>query len=182
MIHLLADVQSEKIGKNTTIWQFSVVLKGAEIGKNCNINCHTFIENDVKIGDNVTVKSGVFIWDGITIGDNVFLGPNVTFTNDSMPRSKQYPSKFQRIFINDFASIGANSIVMGGVSIGKYALIGAGTLVTKDIPERALVIGSPARIIGWVNDDGTKMQELDGHFIDSNNKTWVLINEKLEKK
>lgn len=182
MIHLLADVQSEKIGKNTTIWQFSIVLKGAEIGENCNINCHTFIENDVKIGNNVTVKSGVFLWDGITIGNNVFIGPNVTFTNDNTPRSKQYPTNFQRIFIYNYASIGANATLMGGISIGKYALIGAGALVTKDIPERALVIGSPSRIVGWLNDNGTKMNALrEGIYLDDKGSKWCLDDGKLIK-
>lgn len=180
MIHFLADVQSEKIGKNTTIWQFSIVLKGAEIGENCNINCHTFIENDVKIGNDVTVKSGVFLWDGITIGNNVFIGPNVTFTNDNMPRSKQYPTNFQRIFIDNYASIGANATLMGGISIGKYALIGAGALVTKDIPERALVIGSPAKIVGWLNDDGSKMHLEDkGIYRDDKDNKWHVENGKL---
>jgi UDP-2-acetamido-3-amino-2,3-dideoxy-glucuronate N-acetyltransferase len=180
MIHLLADVQSEKIGKNTTIWQFSIVLKGAEIGENCNINCHTFIENDVKIGNNVTVKSGVFLWDGITIGNNVFIGPNVTFTNDNTPRSKQYPINFQRISIENYASIGANATVMGGISIGKFALIGAGALVTKDIPERALVVGSPARIVGWLNDDGSKMYLEDkGIYRDDKGNKWHIDNGKL---
>ena len=182
MIHLLADVQSEKIGKNTTIWQFSIVLKGAEIGENCNINCHTFIENDVKIGNNVTVKSGVFLWDGITIGNNVFIGPNVTFTNDNTPRSKQYPTNFQRIFIDNYASIGANATLMGGISIGKYALIGAGALVTKDIPERALVIGSPSRIVGWLNDNGTKMNAFrEGIYLDDKGNKWCLNDGKLIK-
>ena len=93
-IHSLADVQSTQIGKGTTIWQFSVVLTGAKIGKNCNINALTLIENDVVIGNNVTIKSGVQVWDGLRIEDNVFVGPNVTFTNDFTPRSKQRPLAF----------------------------------------------------------------------------------------
>ena len=172
-IHKLADVQTTAIGSHTQVWQFAVILKDAVIGSHCNINCHTFIENDVKIGNDVTVKSGVFLWDGITIGNNVFIGPNVTFTNDNMPRSKQYPTNFQRIFIDNYASIGANATLMGGISIGKYALIGAGALVTKDIPERALVIGSPARIVGWLNEDGSKMDLLnDGIYCDNKGNKW----------
>src|SRR6185312_7892414 len=99
MIHPLSDVQTDQIGDDTRIWQFSVVLIGAVIGTNCNINSNCFIENDVVIGDNVTVKSGVQIWDGIRIEDNVFIGPNVTFTNDLVPRSKVYPESFSQILV-----------------------------------------------------------------------------------
>ena len=106
-IHPLADVHSSQIGEDSRIWQYSVILAQAQIGKNCNICAHTLIENDVVLGDNVTVKSGVFIWDGITIQDNVFIGPNVTFTNDKHPRSKQYPEEFLRTVIEEGASIGA---------------------------------------------------------------------------
>ena len=112
MIHPLADVQTQKIGENTRIWQYAVVLQGAKIGKDCNVNCHTFIENDVLIGDRVTVKSGVYLWDGLTIEDDVFIGPNVTFTNDKYPRSKKYPSEFQRTIIKKGASIGAGSVIL----------------------------------------------------------------------
>ncbi len=114
MIHKLADVQSLNIGEHTTIWQFCVVLSGAKLGSNCNINAHCFIENDVIIGDNVTVKSGVQLWDGVTIEDNVFIGPNVTFTNDFLPRSKKYPDTFLKTIIKQGASIGANSTLVGG--------------------------------------------------------------------
>jgi acetyltransferase-like isoleucine patch superfamily enzyme len=128
-IHPLADVQSVLIGESTTIWQFSIVLKNAQIGSNCNICAHCFIENDVKIGNNVTVKCGVYLWDSIEIEDDVFIGPNVTFTNDKYPRSKQYPEEFLKI------------------KIKKGASIGAGSLVTKDIPARQLWMGSPAEYI-----------------------------------
>lgn len=154
MIHPTADVQTEHIGEGTTIWQFAILLAGAVIGKNCNINCHTFIENDVKIGDRVTVKSGVFLWDGIEIADDVFIGPNVTFVNDKYPRSKQYPEKFQVTKIDNFVSLGANSTIMGGVHIGEYALIAAGSLVTKDVPPFSLMVGSPARVAGKVDKNG----------------------------
>jgi acetyltransferase-like isoleucine patch superfamily enzyme len=158
MIHPTADVQTINIGEGTTIWQFAVVLPRAVIGKNCNINCHTFIENDVKIGDRVTVKSGVFIWDGIEIADDVFLGPNVTFINDKYPRSKQYPQKFQDTRIDNFVSIGANSTIMGGIHIGEYALIAAGSLVTKDVPAFSLMMGSPARVAGKVDKNGVVIE------------------------
>lgn len=144
-IHPLTDVQTENIGENTSVWQFCVILKEAVIGKNCNINCQVFIENDVKIGDNVTIKPGVQIWDGVTLEDNVFIGPNVTFTNDLMPRSKVYPEKFERTLIKKGASIGANATVIAGITIGENALIGAGSVVTKDIPANEIWIGNPAK-------------------------------------
>ena len=153
-IHPLADVQTTNIGNDTQIWQFAIVLKGATIGNNCNINCHTFIENDVRIGDRVTVKAGVYIWDGIEIANDVFLGPNVTFVNDKYPRSKQYPDVFQNTKVEQFASIGAASIILGGVQIGEYALIGAGSVVTKNVPAYSLMIGNPARIVGNVDITG----------------------------
>jgi acetyltransferase-like isoleucine patch superfamily enzyme len=160
MIHPTADVQTTNIGDGTSIWQFAVVLPGAVIGKNCNINCHTFIENDVKIGDRVTVKSGVFIWDGIEIADDVFLGPNVTFVNDKYPRSKQYPQKFQITKIDHFVSIGANATIMGGVHIGEYALIAAGSVVTKDVPAFSLMLGSPAKLAGKVDINGVVIERV----------------------
>lgn len=155
VIHPLADVQTEYVGDDTQIWQYSIILKGASIGKNCNINCHTFIENDVMIGDRVTVKSGVYIWDGIKIDDDVFLGPNVTFVNDKYPRSKKYPEKFQSTRIDKFVSIGANATILGGIHIGEYALIGAGAVVTKNVEPYSLVLGNPGRVVGRVNADGT---------------------------
>lgn len=147
MIHPLAEVQTQKIGANTRVWQFAVILEGAVIGNDCNINCHTFIENDVLIGDRVTVKSGVYLWDGIVVEDDVFIGPNVTFTNDKYPRSKKYPQEFQKTIIKKGASIGAASIILGGCVIGENAMIGAGSLVTKDVPPNTLVLGSPARVV-----------------------------------
>lgn len=178
-IHALADVQTENIGASTTIWQFAVILKGAVIGENCNINCHTFIENDVLIGDNVTVKSGVFVWDGITIENNVFIGPNVTFTNDRYPRSKQYPEAFQRTILKQGASIGANATVLGGITIGKYALIGAGSVVTKPVPDNALVLGNPAKIVGWVDNYGKKMQFESGTWFSDDGKKYKVVENTL---
>ena len=157
-IHPLADVQTINIGENTEIWQFVVILKNAVIGKDCNINCHAFIENDVKIGDRVTVKSGIYIWDGITISDDVFLGPNVTFVNDNYPRSKLYLETFARTKIEKFVSIGANATILGGVNIGEYALIGAGSVVTKSVPAFSLIKGNPGRIVGKVDERGNVVE------------------------
>lgn len=154
MIHPLAQVQSNNIGIDTKFWQFVVVLKEARIGDNCNINSHVFIENDVKIGNNVTVKNGVQIWDGITIEDNVFIGPNVTFTNDLIPRSKQFLEKFERTTIKKGASIGANATIIAGITISEYAMIGAGAVVTKSVGMNELWFGNPANLRGYVTEKG----------------------------
>ncbi|ECJ8379154.1 N-acetyltransferase, partial [Salmonella enterica] len=136
-----------KIGKNTRIWQYTVIMQGAVIGEDCNICAHTLIENDVLIGNRVTIKSGVYIWDGITIEDDVFIGPCVTFTNDKLPRSKKYPEKFSLTVIKKGASIGANATILPGIIIGEGAMVGAGSVVTKNVPAHATVIGNPARNI-----------------------------------
>ncbi|WP_151763118.1 WxcM-like domain-containing protein [Acinetobacter nosocomialis] len=149
-IHPLSDVKSKNIGQKTKVWQYSVILPNAIIGENCNICAHTLIENDVKIGNNVTVKSGVYIWDGITLEDNVFIGPCVAFTNDKKPRSKQYPDEFPKTIVEQGASIGANATILPGLRIGKNALIGAGAVVTKDVPANAIVVGNPAVIKGYI--------------------------------
>ncbi|TNI18532.1 dTDP-6-deoxy-3,4-keto-hexulose isomerase [Aeromonas salmonicida] len=149
MIHPLSDVQSKNIGKDTRIWQYSVVLQGAKIGAECNICAHTLIENDVIIGDRVTIKSGVYIWDGITIEDDVFIGPCVAFTNDRHPRSKIYPDEFSKMLIKNGASIGANATLLPGITIGRHAMVGAGAVVTKDVPDYAVVVGNPAKIIRY---------------------------------
>lgn len=144
MIHPTAEVQTNNIGFGTTVWQNCVVLKDAIIGENCNINYNVFIENDVVIGDNVTIKSGVQIWDGLRIGNNVFISPNVTFTNDFTPRSKKHSKKFLITTIFEGASIGANATIIGGITIGKFAMVGAGSVVTKNIPDFTLWYGNPA--------------------------------------
>lgn len=149
MIHPLSDVQSKNIGKDTRIWQYSVVLQGAKIGAECNICAHTLIENDVIIGDRVTIKSGVYIWDGITIEDDVFIGPCVAFTNDRHPRSKIYPDEFSKMLIKNGASIGANATLLPGITIGRHAMVGAGAVVTKDVPDYAVAVGNPAKIIRY---------------------------------
>jgi UDP-2-acetamido-3-amino-2,3-dideoxy-glucuronate N-acetyltransferase len=149
-IHPLADVQSSYIGTNTKIWQFVVILPDAKIGADCNICSHCLIENDVVVGDRVTVKSGVQLWDGIRLEDDVFIGPNVTFTNDPYPRSKHYPAVFPLTTVKAGASIGGGATILPGITIGRHAMVGAGAVVTKSLPEGAVVVGNPARIVKFV--------------------------------
>lgn len=156
-IHPNAEVHTDKIGNNTFIWQHCIVLKNAVIGNNCNINFNVFIENDVIIGNNVTVKSGVQLWDGLRIEDDVFIGPNATFTNDLLPRSKKYPDSFKQTIIKKGASIGANTTIIGGIEIGKYAMIGAGSVVTKSVPDYTLWFGNPAIFRGYICECGVKL-------------------------
>ena len=156
-VHPLSDVQTKKIGSGTSIWQFCVVLAGANIGSNCNICAHVFIEDDVKIGNNVTIKNGVQIWNGLHIEDDVFIGPNVTFTNDLFPRSKIYPDGFLRTTIKVGASIGANSTILPGVTIAEGVMIGSGSVVTRSVPANAIVVGNPARIVGYVKTGAEKI-------------------------
>lgn len=147
MIHTLSDVLSKNIGQGTDIWQYCVVLPNAKIGDNCNICSHCFIENNVIIGNNVTIKSGVQLWDGIVIEDNVHIGANVTFTNDKYPKSKNKDWKMETIIVKKGASIGANSTILPGVIIGTNAMVGAGSVVTKEVADNTIVVGNPAKPI-----------------------------------
>jgi acetyltransferase-like isoleucine patch superfamily enzyme len=175
--HERSIVESERIGEGTKIWEFSHILKNAIIGKNCNICAHTFIENDVIIGENVTVKCGVYIWDGIKIHNNVFIGPNVTFTNDLRPRSTVYPDNFENTIIEEWASIGANSTIIAGNTIGKYSMIGAGSVVTKNIPNNTLWYGNPAKFVGYICNCG---EDLDEKLYCSNcRKSYKLSNDNI---
>jgi acetyltransferase-like isoleucine patch superfamily enzyme len=153
MVHDFALLESGHVGAGTRIWAHAHILPGARIGEDCNICDQTFIENDVVIGNRVTIKSGVHIWDGARIEDDVFIGPDVAFTNDRYPRSKRYPKKFQNIVIRKGASIGANATLLSGIMIGENAMVGAGSVVTKDVPANALVVGNPARFVRTLGDD-----------------------------
>ena len=146
-IHPLSDVQSTSIGASTRVWQYVVVLPGAQIGQGCNICSHCLIENDVVIGDRVTVKSGVQLWDGLRVGNDVFIGPNVTFTNDKHPKSQNTSFTLATTRIEAGASIGGGATLLPGVCVGAGATVGAGAVVTQDVPPGATAVGNPAKLI-----------------------------------
>ena len=156
-IHPSALVEAEQIGSGTRIWAFCNVQKGAIIGVECNICDHCFVEKGVIIGDRVTVKNGVSLWDGMVIEDDVFLGPNAVFTNDIYPRSKVYHDELDKTLIKRGATIGANAVVVAGHTIGKYAFIGAGAVVTKSVPDYTMWFGNPAVLVDYVCQCATRL-------------------------
>jgi acetyltransferase-like isoleucine patch superfamily enzyme len=149
-IHPSAEVHTDRIGAGSTIWQSCVVLAGASLGQDVNVNAHCFIEDDVVIGDRVTVKSGVYLWNGVRLEDDVFIGPNVTFTNDKFPRSKNHEAAVLSTRVEAGASVGGGAVLLPGIVVGRGAMVGAGAVVTKSVPPYAIVMGSPARITGYV--------------------------------
>ena len=150
-LHPQALCESPHVGAGTRIWAFAHVLPGAHVGRDCNICDGVFIENDVVVGDRVTIKCGVQLWDGITVEDDVFIGPNATFTNDSFPRSRRPPPQFARTILHQGASIGANATILPGLTIGRQAMVEAGSVVTRSVPSSAIVSGNPATIVGYVD-------------------------------
>jgi acetyltransferase-like isoleucine patch superfamily enzyme len=145
-IHEKALVETDAIGSGTRVWAFAHVMPGARIGADCNICDHTYVEHDVVLGDRVTIKSGVYLWEGTRIEDDVFIGPQATFTNDRNPRSRQ-PFTLEGITVRRGASIGAGAVLLPGVTVGERAMVGAGAVVTKDVPDGAVVVGNPARVL-----------------------------------
>jgi UDP-2-acetamido-3-amino-2,3-dideoxy-glucuronate N-acetyltransferase len=145
------------IGAGTTIWAFAHVLTGAVIGSDCNICDHIFIEGGVCIGDRVTIKCGVSLWDNVVVENDVFIGPSAVFTNDLRPRSRVRPAIYPRILLQEGCSLGANCTILPGLTIGRWAMIGAGAVVTHDVPDFGLVVGVPGRLRGWVCGCGNKL-------------------------
>lgn len=156
-IHEKAICESSRIGSGTRIWAFAHILPGARVGSECNICDCVFVENDVIVGDRVTIKCGVQLWDGVRLEDDVFVGPNATFTNDPYPRSRMRPHSFPQTVVEHGASIGANATILPGIRIGARSMIGAGAVVTRDVPAGAIVVGNPARIVGY---DGVQPAEI----------------------
>lgn len=147
--HPTAIVESSSVGDGTRVWAFAHILPGAQVGRDCNICDHTFIENDVIVGDRVTIKCGVQLWDGVRIEDDVFIGPNATFTNDDFPRSRRRPEQFLSTVVKKGASVGANATILPGITIEEHAMIGAGAVITRNVPRNAVVSGNPGRIMGY---------------------------------
>jgi acetyltransferase-like isoleucine patch superfamily enzyme/dTDP-4-dehydrorhamnose 3,5-epimerase-like enzyme len=148
--HETALVESACVGEGTRIWAYAHVLEGATIGRDCNICDHTFIESGVVLGDRVTVKCGVQLWNGVLVEDDVFIGPNATFTNDAFPRAGKKPDEFLRTVVKRGASIGANATILPGITIEENVMVGAGTVVTRNVPRNAVVVGNPGQIVSYV--------------------------------
>jgi acetyltransferase-like isoleucine patch superfamily enzyme len=158
-VHERALCESDDVGPGTRIWAFAHVMAGARIGGGCNICGHVFVEGGAVIGDGVTVKNGVLVWDGVTIEDDVFVGPGVVFTNDLTPRAaiKKPPEEFVPTLVRRGSTIGANATIVCGVTVGPHAFVGAGSVVTRDVPAHGLVVGSPASRIGWACECGLRL-------------------------
>lgn len=154
--HALVD-ENVEIGARTRVWAFAHIVSGAVIGEDCNICDHTFIEGKVVLGDRVTVKCGVYLWDGVTAEDDVFIGPAAVFTNDLKPRSQQHPAKYADTVLKKGCSIGANSTIIAGNAIGRWSLVGAASVVTKNVPDYAVVWGNPAKLQYWICECTQKM-------------------------
>lgn len=178
--------ESSQIGDGTRVWAFAHILPGARIGRDCNLCDHVFVENDVVVGDRVTIKCGVQLWDGVRVGNDVFIGPNATFTNDKFPRSRQYQDRVLETVVENGASIGANATVLPGITIGAGAMVGAGAVVTRSVPPRAMVMGNPARITGYVDTPkhhgGPPVMAEGGHTVSASKVAGVKLHRLKEVK
>ena len=170
------------LGTGTRVWAFAHILGGAVIGNDCNICDHTFVEGGVKVGDRVTVKCGVFLWTGLVVEDDVFIGPSATFTNDIRPRSRRYLTSYPRTLLRKGCTVGANAVVLPGVTIGQWAMVGAGAVVTRDVADFSLVLGVPARFNHWVCECGERLPDPVNHVTrcECGNR-FVLTNDQLLK-
>lgn len=174
--HPNAIVESDDIGAKTRIWAFAHVLKNVKIGEDCNLCDYVFVESGVTIGDRVTIKNGISLWEGLIVEDDVFLGPNAVFTNDMFPRSKRHSGNFLSTLLKKGASVGANATILCGITLGKYCLIGAGSVVTKSVPDFALVTGNPAKFRNWVGKTGEKLVfDLNNSAVDSEGNKFTFL-------
>lgn len=175
MIHPKAIVEDiDAIGPETNVWAYAHVMAGCRVGSRCNLGDHAFVESGAIVGDNVTIKNNVLVWEGITIEDDVFVGPAVTFTNDRFPRSPRggkamarYAEKsnwLEETRVQQGCSIGAAATICPGVQLGRYSMIGAGAVVTKDVDPFTLVMGTPAKRVHYVCSCG---QKLAGHYLEA---------------
>lgn len=160
-IHPQALCESDEVGEGTRVWAFAHVLRGARVGRDCNVGDHAYVEAGAVVGDRVTVKNGVLLWDGVTVEDDVFLGPHVVFTNDLNPRAafRKPQSAFLPTRVGQGASVGANATIVCGVTLGEGCFVGAGSVVVDDVPAHALVVGNPARRIGWMCACGARLPD-----------------------
>ena len=184
-IHPHALCESDQIGAGTRIWAYAHILKGAVIGMHCNIGDHCFVEGGARIGNYVTIKNGNMVWEGVTLEDGVFVGPHVFFTNDLYPRSPRYPLTGQRYqdkgwllptLVKHGASLGAGAVIIAGITIGAFALIGSGAVVTRSVPAHALMLGNPAQRVGWVGYSGAPLVFNAGIALDTDGHQFRLIN------
>lgn len=160
--HPKAIVESEKIGPESRIWAYAHVMKGVKIGSRCNVGEGCFLEEGICIGDDVVIKNNVCLWKGVVLENQIFVGPQVTFTNDLYPRAKIYHDHYEKTLVKKGASIGANATIICGVTIGRFAMVGAGSVVTKDVPDYVLVCGNPARQVGYICECGAKLRIKEG--------------------
>ena len=155
-VHALALCESDDVGPRTRVWAFAHILAGARVGADCNVGDHAFVEGGAVVGDGVTIKNGVLLWSGVTVEDGVFLGPGAVFTNDAGPRAPypKGPAGWRSTLVRRGVTVGANVTVLSGLTIGRWAMVGAGAVVTADVPDHALVVGNPARQAGWACECG----------------------------
>lgn len=179
MIHPTAIVLTDRIGPDTDIWQFVVIREGSSIGQGCNINGFVGIDTDVIIGDHCTVKSGTFIGSGVRVEDHVFIGPYVCFVNDRHPRSRRPARSRPIITLEKGCTIGAQVIIHEGLRVGQYAMVGAGSILTKDVPPFGLMAGRPARRVGWVDVHGDPLEHNGDHWVDTEGKRFVVEDDQL---
>lgn len=179
-IHSSAIIEKgAKIGENSRLWHFVHVREGSEIGKNCNLGKSVYIDQNVNIGDNVKIQNFVSIYQGVKIEDDVFVGPTVTFTNDAHPRAWDWnEDKIVPTLVKKGVSLGANATILCGITIGEYAIVGAGSVVTKDVPSFALVYGNPAKIKGVVCFCSQKIQDINSSCKDKLSLTCPVCRKK----